>query len=134
MLPRLLLLWLVCDACQTSTSAHVVFKWLHIPLISRHLAVIHHNTDWWAWPWILLLCVTCGSENDTNGCHLAFQSYSSAGGISYISNKISKMASNLAKYPLNSWWIEGLYINSYRIVASFMQPFFSFPSYIISNN
>ena len=29
-LPRLLLLWLVSKACQTSTSTWVVFKWLHI--------------------------------------------------------------------------------------------------------
>ena len=31
-------------ACQTSTSARVAFKWLHIPLASRQLAVIHHMT------------------------------------------------------------------------------------------
>ena len=23
------------------------FKWLHLPLISRQLAVIHHTTSWW---------------------------------------------------------------------------------------
>ena len=51
-LPGLLLLWLVCEACQTSTSVRVAFKWLHIPLTSRQLAVIHHTNGWWVWPWI----------------------------------------------------------------------------------
>ena len=41
---RLLLLWLVSETCQTSTSVRVAFKWLHIPLTSRQLAVIHHTT------------------------------------------------------------------------------------------
>ena len=46
-LPGLLLLWLVSEACQTSTSAQVTFKWLHIPLTNRQPAVIHHTTGWW---------------------------------------------------------------------------------------
>ena len=50
------------EACQTSTSAWFVFKWLHIPLTSRQVAVIHHMTG---------LCVICGGENGTNGCYLA---------------------------------------------------------------
>ena len=66
-LPGLLLLWLFSEACQTFTSVRVAFKWLHIPLASRQLAVIHHTTGWWVWPWIYLLCVICGGENDTNG-------------------------------------------------------------------
>ena len=71
-LPGLLLLWLFSEAYQTSTSVRVAFKWLHIiPLASRQLAVIHHTTGWWVWPWIYLLCVICGGENDTNRYHLA---------------------------------------------------------------
>ena len=31
-------------AYQTSTSARVAFKWLHIPLTTRQPAVIHHTT------------------------------------------------------------------------------------------
>ena len=46
----LVLLWLVSEACQTSMSACVAFKWLHIPLANRQLAVIHHTTGWWIWP------------------------------------------------------------------------------------
>ena len=71
--PRLLLLWLVTEACQTSTSTQVVFKWLHLPLTSRQLAIIYHTVGWWVWPWIWLLCEICGGENEngTNGCHLA---------------------------------------------------------------
>ena len=38
-LPRLLLLWLAFKACQTSTSAQVIFERLHHPLISRQPAV-----------------------------------------------------------------------------------------------
>ena len=49
-LPGLLLLWLVSQACQTSMSARVAFKWLHIPLTSRQPAVIHHTTGWCVWP------------------------------------------------------------------------------------
>ena len=33
------------DACQTPTSVRVTLKWLHMPLASRQLAVIHHTTD-----------------------------------------------------------------------------------------
>ena len=51
-----------------------------------------------AWPWIKLLCVICGGENGTNGWHLAVQPYKSAGGISNISNKVSKMVGNMASY------------------------------------
>ena len=40
------LLWLVSEACQTSKSAMVAFKWLHLPLTSRQPAVFHHNYDW----------------------------------------------------------------------------------------
>ena len=108
---RLLLLWLVCDFCQTSTNGHVVFKWLYLPLRSRQPAVIYQTTDWWwalAWPWIKLLCVICGGENGINGCYLAVQPHSSAVGISNISNKISKMVGNMVSHQLNSWWIEGL--------------------------
>ena len=44
-MPWLLLLWLVSEACQTSMSARVAFKWLYIPLASRQPAVmIHHTT------------------------------------------------------------------------------------------
>ena len=32
------------EACQTSMSARVTFKWMHIPLTSRQLAIIHHMT------------------------------------------------------------------------------------------
>ena len=56
-LPGLLLLWLVSEVCQmstASTSVQVAFKWLHIPLASRQLAVIHHTTGWWVWPLIYL--------------------------------------------------------------------------------
>ena len=51
-LPRLLLLWLVSEACQASTSARFACKWFHIPLTSRLPAVIHHMTGWWVLPWI----------------------------------------------------------------------------------
>ena len=34
----------VSEACQTSTSAQVTLKWLHILLASRQPAVIHHTT------------------------------------------------------------------------------------------
>ena len=37
---RLILLWLVSEAFQTSTSVWVFFKWLHIPSTSRQPAVI----------------------------------------------------------------------------------------------
>ena len=67
----LLLVWLVSEACQTSMSAQVAFKWLHIPLTSRQPAVVNHTTGWWVWPWIKLLCVICGGENGPNRCHLA---------------------------------------------------------------
>ena len=70
-LPRLLLQWLVAEACQTSTSVLVTFKWLHILLTSKQPAVIHHTTGWWVWPWIWLLCVIWWGENGTNGWHLA---------------------------------------------------------------
>ena len=48
--------------------------------------------------------------------------FRSATGISYASNKLSKMAGNLASYSLNSWWIDRL----------FMQV--PFPSYNASND
>ena len=44
-MPGPLLLWLVSEACQTSTSAQVTFKWLHIPLTSKQLAV-NSPHDW----------------------------------------------------------------------------------------
>ena len=48
-----------------------VFKWpSNIPLTNRQPTETHHRTGWWVWPWIKLLCVKCGSENGTNGCHL----------------------------------------------------------------
>ena len=40
----LLLLWLVSEACQMSTSAQVAFKCLHIPLTRRQMAVINMIT------------------------------------------------------------------------------------------
>ena len=68
--------WTVCfhsglllKACLASTSAWVVFKWPHLTLASRQPAENHHMTGWWVWPWIQLLCVTCGGENGTNGSH-----------------------------------------------------------------
>ena len=63
-LPRLLLLWLVSEACQISTGAWVTFEWLHLPSTSRQPAVIHHMTGWWAGPWIHLhTFVICGDKN-----------------------------------------------------------------------
>ena len=68
---RLLLLWLVFKACQTSSSAPVVFKWsISISLTSRQPTLIYHMTGCSIWPWIQLLCVICGSKNGTSGCHL----------------------------------------------------------------
>ena len=32
----------------------------------------------------------------------------SASGIGYTSKKLSKMAGNLASYPVNNWWIDKL--------------------------
>ena len=46
------LLWFVSEAYQASTSAQVVFKWLHLTLINRQPAVIHYTTGWWVWLWI----------------------------------------------------------------------------------
>ena len=42
---RAALLWLVSEACQTSTSTWVTLEWLHILLTSRQLAVCNspHN-------------------------------------------------------------------------------------------
>ena len=51
-LPRLLLLWLVSEACQTSMSAQVAFKWSPLHLTSTQPAVICHTTGWWVSPWI----------------------------------------------------------------------------------
>ena len=76
----------------------------------------------------LLLCVRCGGENDTNGCHLAGYSEEvafarhfvashppstlptcrSATDIGYTSKKLSKMMENSASYSPNSWWIDRL--------------------------
>ena len=64
-LPKLLLLWVVSEAYQMSTSAWVAFKWLHIPLASRQLDVRNSPHDWlislamdlaalcdmWKWKW-----------------------------------------------------------------------------------
>ena len=35
----------ITEACQTSVSARVIFKWLHLPLTSRLPAVIQPH-DW----------------------------------------------------------------------------------------
>ena len=68
-----------------------------------------------------LICVICGGENDTNGCHLAgfgedvaFASNlvathppcRSATGIGYTSKKLYKMAGYSASYSPNSWWVD----------------------------
>ena len=37
-------LWLISEACQTSMSARIAFKWLYILLEHRQPAVIHHTT------------------------------------------------------------------------------------------
>ena len=42
----MLLLWLVSEAYQTSTSTQVTFKWLHIPLTSKQPAVRNSPHDW----------------------------------------------------------------------------------------
>ena len=44
-LPRLLLLWLISEAGQTTMSAWVTFKWLYIPLTGWQPTVIHHMTS-----------------------------------------------------------------------------------------
>ena len=65
--------WTACfhsgffQACLTSTSARVAFKWPHLSLASRQLTVNHHMTGWWVWPWVKL---TCGGENGNSGSHL----------------------------------------------------------------
>ena len=76
----------------------------------------------------LAVCVICGGENGTNGCHLADFSEDiafachfvatclppalppcrSVTGISYNSKKLYKMASYSASYSLNSWLIDKL--------------------------
>ena len=38
-LPKLFLLWLVSASCQTSTSAGVIFKWLHLQWTSSQPAI-----------------------------------------------------------------------------------------------
>ena len=138
-LPRLLLLWLVSEACQTSMSVQVVLKWLRLPLTSKQPAVIYHMTSWWVVPWIQLLYVICGGENGTTGCHLSvfrvnvafahhfvatclpptFPPYRSASGIVHASkNYLKCWAIQLTIHP-----IVGLQrdYNSYRIVANFIQ-------------
>ena len=122
-LPRLSLLWLVSEACQTSISAQVLFKWLHLSLTSRQFITplddeFNHEFSCFVW-------YVCGGENGTNGCHLAVFSVNvafachfmathspptlppckSASGIVYASKK-SKMVGNLASYPLNCWRID----------------------------
>ena len=82
----------------------------------------------WLMSLAMLLCVICGGENDTNGCHLAGFSEDvafthhfvathlpptlppcrSATGIGYASKKLSKMAGNSVSYSPNSWWIDRL--------------------------
>ena len=81
-------------------------------------------------------------ENGTNGCHLVgfsediafahhfvatcltptLPSYRSAPGIGYAPSigYASKKAENSASYSPISWWIDKI-INSYRIVANFIQ-------------
>ena len=34
----------ITEACQTSVSAQVILKWLHLPWTSRLPAVMHHMT------------------------------------------------------------------------------------------
>ena len=38
---------LVSESSQIPTSVWVAFRWLHLPLTRRQLAVIHHTTGWW---------------------------------------------------------------------------------------
>ena len=134
---RLFLLWLVSEACQTSTSAYIYafFKWLHLPLTSRQPAVIHHLTGCWVWPRIKLLCkcVICRSENGTNGCHLAVSSvdiafalyfmatYSTHLPSSHLSGVLVVLATPVKKNL--KWQAIQLAINSnsYRIMANFTQ-------------
>ena len=131
-LPGLLLLWLVSEVCQTSTSStsvQVAFKWLHIPLASRQPAVIHHTTGWWVWPSIYLtalcdmwrwkwhqwmpfgcfwwrrsLCPPLRGYPPTP----TLQPCRSATDIGYTSKKLYKMVGNSASYSPNSWWIDRL--------------------------
>ena len=84
-----------------------------------------HN---WLMSLAMDLCVICGGENDTNGCHLAdfsenvacarhfvashppptLQPCRSTTDIGYTSKKLSKMMENSASYSPNSWWIDRL--------------------------
>ena len=76
------------QACLVSTSARVTFKWPHLPLTSRQPAVNHHTTGWWVWPWIELLCVTCGGENGTNGSHLAIFNQNIAFALHFVATRL----------------------------------------------
>ena len=100
-----------------------------------------------------LLCVICGGENGTIGCHLAgfsevitfaghfvatqlpstLPTYRSTTGIGYASKILSKMAGNSTSYAPNSWWIDRLQIaiESWQISYKLLFPF---PSYNTSNN
>ena len=58
-LPRLLLLWLVPETCQTSMSAWLVFEWLHLHWISRQPAIYRialnfqgRKLSWFLWFWM----------------------------------------------------------------------------------
>ena len=51
-LPKLLLLRLVSESRQTSTSAGVVFKWIHLQCTSSQPVINCHTTGWWVLPWI----------------------------------------------------------------------------------
>ena len=99
-LPRLLLLWLVSEVCQTSSRAWMFFKWLHLPLTSRQPAVhdwllsldtdLAALCDMWRWKWnqgMSFSCFHCWYSLclPLCGCSPAptLPPYRSAGGIGY---------------------------------------------------
>ena len=68
---RLLLQWLVFEACKTSIHAQVVFKLMApFPLDEQTACCNSPNNRLISLPWIQLFCVICGGKNGTNGCHL----------------------------------------------------------------
>ena len=63
-------------ACQTSLSAQVAFKWLHIPLACRQLAEFTTRlADEFGLGFSCF--VRCEGENGTNQCHLTNVAFAS---------------------------------------------------------
>ena len=58
MLMSLLLLRLVSEACQMSTSAWVSIECHWFACTGSHIAGNHHTTGWWYRPWIYLYFMT----------------------------------------------------------------------------